>query len=196
MPVIDIASLDLKTITPESLDWHRFVLPADNPMRSIRIDKVVVNMGVGQSGERLEKAANVLKELTGQDPSYRKAKKSIKDFGIRKGEHIGVAVTLRRERAIWFLLKSLAVVDFTLRRSGFDNYGNVSFGIAEHILMPGARYDPAVGIWGFTVTTVLARPGMRVQYRRRMRHEVGRKQRVSKDEAIKFFTDVIGVRVI
>ncbi len=90
----------------------------------------------------------MLKELTGQDPSYRKAKRSIKDFGIRKGEYIGVAVTLRRERAIWFLLRSLAVVDFTLKRSSFDNFGNVSFGIAEHILMPGARYDPAVGDLG------------------------------------------------
>ncbi len=196
MPAIDVASLDLKALTPESIDWHKFVLPADNPMRVIRIDKVVVNMGVGQSGERLEKAANVLKELTGQNPSYRKAKRSIKDFGIRKGEYIGVAVTLRRERAVWFLLRSLAVVDFTLRRNSFDDFGNVSFGIAEHILMPGARYDPAVGIWGFTVTTVLARPGMRIQHRRRMRREVGRRQRVNREEAMKFFSDVIGVRII
>ncbi|WP_054857256.1 50S ribosomal protein L5 [Vulcanisaeta sp. JCM 16159] len=196
MPAIDLTQVDLKTLTPDQLDWRKFVLPADHPMRVIRIEKVVANIGVGQSGERLEKAAKVLEELTQQEPSYRLAKRSIKDWNIRKGEPIGVAVTLRRNKAVWFLLRALAAVDFTLRESSFDDWGNVAFGIREHIMIPGTKYDPAVGVWGLNVVTVLTRPGLRVMYRRRARSEVGRDQRVSRTEAMKFFQEVLGVKII
>jgi large subunit ribosomal protein L5 len=196
MPVIDLAQVDLKSLTPEQVDWRKFVLPADHPMRVIRIEKVVVNIGVGQSGERLEKAAKVLEELTQQKPSYRPAKKSIKEWNVRRGEPIGVVVTLRRNKAVWFLLRALAAVDFTLKESSFDNWGNVAFGIREHIMIPGAKYDPALGIWGMDVVTVLGRPGFRVMYRRRARHDVGKRQRVTKAEAMKFFQEVLGVKII
>ncbi|MFP3280461.1 MAG: 50S ribosomal protein L5, partial [Vulcanisaeta sp.] len=73
MPATDLAQVDLKTLTPDQVDWRKFVLPADHPMRVIRIEKVVVNIGVGQSGEPLERAAKVLEELTQQKPSYRLA---------------------------------------------------------------------------------------------------------------------------
>ncbi|WP_084019957.1 50S ribosomal protein L5 [Vulcanisaeta thermophila] len=195
MPVIDLTQVDLRTLTPEQLDWRKFVLPADHPMRVIRIDKVVVNIGVGESGEKLERAAKVLRELTQQEPSYRLAKRSIKDWNVRKGEPIGVAVTLRKNKAVWFLLRALAAVDFTLKESSFDDWGNVAFGIREHIMIPGTRYDPAVGVWGMNVVTVLARPGLRVMYRRRARHKVGRGQRVTKAEAMKFFQEVLGVKI-
>ncbi len=196
MPAIDLTQVDLKTLTPEQVDWRKFVLPADHPMRVIRIEKVVANIGVGQSGEPLEKAAKVLEELTQQKPSYRLAKKSIKDWNIRKGEPIGVAVTLRRNKAVWFLLRALSAVDFTLRESSFDDWGNVAFGIREHIMIPGTKYDPAIGVWGMNVVTVLARPGLRVMYRRKARHDVGKKQRVNKAEAMKFFQEVLGVKII
>lgn len=65
--------------------WKELVLIKDHPMKRIYIEKVVVNIGVGASGERLEKAAELLKELTGAEPSKRRAKRTIKDFGIRKG---------------------------------------------------------------------------------------------------------------
>jgi LSU ribosomal protein L5P len=74
--------------------WKDLVLVKDHPMRRIFIEKVVVNIGVGASGEKLERAAALLKELTGAEPSRRRAKRSIKDFGIRKGEPIGVASRL------------------------------------------------------------------------------------------------------
>ena len=196
MPVIDLSQVDLRSLTPDQVDWRKFVLPADHPMRVIRIEKVVANIGVGQSGERLEKAAKVLEELTMQEPSYRLAKKSIKDWNIRRGEPIGVAVTLRRNKAVWFLLRALAAVDFTLRESSFDDWGNVAFGIREHIMIPGTKYDPTVGVWGLNVVTVLARPGLRVMYRRRARHDVGREQRVNRAEAMKFFQEVLGVKII
>ncbi len=196
MPVIDLSSIDLKTLHWKDIDWRKFVWVTDHPMRAIFIEKVVVNIGVGTSGEKLEKAAKVLEELTEQTPSLRKARKSIKEWGVRKGEPIGVVVTLRRSKAIWFLLRALAAVDFTLRESQFDNMGNVSFGIREHILIPGARYDPNLGIWGMDIAVRLARPGYRVMYRRRCRQKIGSKQRVTKQEAIEYFRNVLGVKVV
>jgi len=196
MPVIDLSSIDLKTLHWKDIDWRKFVWITDHPMRAIFIEKVVVNIGVGTSGEKLEKAAKVLEELTEQTPSLRKARKSIKEWGVRKGEPIGVVVTLRRSKAIWFLLRALAAVDFTLRESQFDNMGNVSFGIREHILIPGARYDPNLGIWGMDIAVRLARPGYRVMYRRRCRQKIGSKQRVTKQEAIEYFRNVLGVKVV
>jgi len=83
----------------------------DQPMLKPKIEKVVVNISVGKSGEPLEKATKVLKEITGQTPCKRKAKTSIRDFGIRKGESIACIVTLREESAIEFLKKALPVVD-------------------------------------------------------------------------------------
>jgi len=68
----------------------------DHPMLMPRIEKVVVNLNVGKSGEPLEKANKVLKEITNQTPVKRKAKKTIRDFGIREGESIAVVVTLRK----------------------------------------------------------------------------------------------------
>ncbi|MCK4424408.1 50S ribosomal protein L5, partial [Candidatus Bathyarchaeota archaeon] len=98
-----------------------------------RIEKVVVNMSVGKSGEPLEKAARVLKDLTGQNPCKRKARKTVRDFGIRKGEPIACIVTLRKQRAVEFLKKALTVLDNKISKDCFDKQGNFSFGIKEHI---------------------------------------------------------------
>ncbi len=196
MPVIDLSSIDLKTLHWNDIDWRKFIWIRDHPMRAIYIEKVVVNIGVGTSGEKLEKAAKVLEELTGQTPSLRKARKSIKEWGVRRGEPIGVMVTLRRNKAIWFLLKTLAVLDFTLRESQFDNMGNVSYGIREHILIPGVKYDPNLGIWGMDIAVRLARPGYRVMYRKRCRSKVGKNHRVTKQEAIEYFKEILGVKVV
>ena len=195
MPAIDLSQIDLKSIKPSDLDWRKFVLDTGHPMRRIFIWSVAVNMGVGQSGEKLERAAKVLSELTGRKPSYRLAKKTIRDFGIRRGEPIGLLVTLRKNEAVWFLLKALAAVDFTLRERSF-NAGNVSFGIREHILIPGTRYDPNLGIFGMDVAVTLARPGWRIQYRRRARADIGKSHRVTREETIRFFKEVLGVKVV
>jgi large subunit ribosomal protein L5 len=175
--------------------WRELVLVKDHPMQRIFIEKVVVNIGVGASGEKLEKAAELLKNLTGAEPSKRRAKRSIKDFGIKKGEPIGVAVTLRRDKAVEFLMRALQAVNNRIKRTSFDDRGNVCFGIKEHILIPGVKYDPAVGIWGMDVCVRLAKPGLRVQLRRRRRSKVGKRQLVTREEAIEFFQKVLGVQV-
>jgi len=177
------------------MKWKELVLVKDHPMKRVYIEKVVVNIGVGTGGERLEKAANLLKELTGAEPSLKRAKRSIKDFGIRKGEPIGVMVTLRRDKAVEFLMRALQTVGNRIKRSSFDERGNVCFGIKEHIMLPGVKYDPAVGIWGMDVCVRLAKPGLRVQLRRRRKSKVGKGQLVTREEAVEFFQKVLGVQV-
>ncbi|MEM1664884.1 MAG: 50S ribosomal protein L5 [Zestosphaera sp.] len=167
-----------------------------NPMRKPRLAKVTVNIGVGESGERLKKAAKILEMLTGQRPSERRAKKTIKEFNVRKGEPIAVAVTLRGERAVSFLNKVLDAVGRRVKSSSFDDYGNVSIGIKEHIMLPGVKYDPELGIFGMDVCITLERPGLRVMRRRVKKSRVPYRQRVSRDEAIVFFIKELNTKVM
>jgi len=181
----------------EELKYEHFVMKwEENPMFKPVIAKVTVNIGVGESGERLQKAAKVLEMLTGQKPSFRRARRTIKEFGIRKGEPIAVVVTLRRERAMNFLKMFFEALGWRIKRSSFDDYGNVSVGIKEHIAFPGVKYDPDLGIFGMDVAITLERPGFRVMRRKRKRSTIPRRHRISKEEAIAFFEKVLGVKVV
>ena len=171
-------------------------LDVGHPMRRVYIGKVVVNMAVGESGERLAKAAKVLEELTGQKPSFRKAKRTIKEFGIKRGENIACMATLRGERAYEFLKKALEAVNFEIPESSIDEYGNFAFGVREHIYLPGVKYDPSIGIFGFDVIVALERPGFRVMRRRRRRSKVPRHHRVTREEAVEFIEKVLGAKVV
>jgi large subunit ribosomal protein L5 len=133
---------------------------AENPMRRLKLEKVVVNIGVGKSGEPLQKASMVLEELFGQKPSVRRAKKTIKDFGIKRGEPIGVVVTLRGQKAVEALKRLLQAKGNTIPASSFDEHGSVSFGIKEHIDIPGVKYKPELGIFGMDVSVFITRPGL------------------------------------
>lgn len=164
-----------------------------NPMLKPRIEKVVVNMSVGKSGEPLEKAAKVLEQVTGQKPCKRKAKKTIRDFGIRKGEPIACLVTLRNENAIDFLKRALQAVESRISKDRFDQYGNFSFGIKEHIDIPGTKYIPELGIHGMDISVVISRLGQRVKLRHRAKSKVGVKQRLTPEEAMAFVKDEFGI---
>ena len=167
-----------------------------NPMLKPRVEKVVVNCCVGRSGEPLEKATRILEELTGQRPCVRRAKKTIRGFGIRKGEPIACLVTLRGQKALDFLKKALAAVDNKVRASSFDEHGNFSFGIREHIEIPGTKYKPELGIIGMDVCVSLERPGYRVKRRRRCRARIGRKHLLTREEGMVFAKHELGVEVV
>nr|MDO8135000.1 50S ribosomal protein L5 [Candidatus Njordarchaeum guaymaensis] len=167
-----------------------------NPMLRPKIGYVVVNCSVGKSGEPLQKAMRLLGDITGQKPAQCKAKQTIREFGIRKDEPVACKVTLRGNRAIEFLKKSLSVIDFKLKESSFDDEGNVSFGIKEHIQLPGVRYDPDIGIIGFDVSIRIEKQGYRVARRRRMRTTVPRSHRVGKSEAIAFLQQTLGAKIV
>lgn len=160
-----------------------------------RIDKVVVNLNVGKSGTPLENASNVLIELTGQKPIKRKAKKTIRDFGIRQGEPISCVVTLRKQPAITFLRKVLPVFDNKLSLSSFDKHGNFSFGLKEHIEIAGVKYDPNVGIFGMDVCVSVNRPGNRVKIRRKHKTHIGNSHLLTPDESIAFIKQILEVEI-
>jgi len=166
-----------------------------NPMLKPRIEKVTVNMSVGKSGEPLEKAAKVLEQLTQQRPCKRKAKKTIRDFGIRKGEPMACLVTLRGEKARDFLKKAFQAVDNKLSKDSFDHYGNFSFGIKEHIEIPGTKYVPELGIYGMDVSVALGRPGYRVKRRHHAKSKIGLGHLLTRDETALFIKDEFGVEI-
>ena len=167
-----------------------------NRMLKPRIEKVTVNVSVGKSGEPLEKAMKILEELTGQKPCTRKAKKTIRDFGIRRGEPIACLVTLRGERAESFLRRAFQAVDNRISKESFDQLGNFSFGIREHIDIPGTKYVPELGIIGMDIAVAMERPGYRVKRRRRVKSKIGRSHLLTVEESMLFLKDKFGVEII
>jgi len=167
----------------------------DNPTLKPKINKVVVNMCIGKSGAPLEKAEKILSDLTGQLPCKRQAKKTIREFGIRKGEPISCMVTLRNKRALKFLTKVMPVISNRLSANSFDKQGNISFGIHEHIEIPGVKYDPDIGIFGMDVCISLNRIGYRVKRRKRQKNKIGSKQLLTLNDAKTFVMSELGVEV-
>ena len=131
------------------------------PMQAPRIEKITLNMGVGdakQDSKVLDAATEQLATIAGQRPSVRRARKSIAQFKVREGMPVGVSVTLRRERAYEFLDRLMSVAiprirDFRgLRPTSFDGRGNYSLGIREQIIFPEIDYDQVDQVRGLDVT--------------------------------------------
>ena len=168
----------------------------ENSMKKIFLSKVVLNMGVGKSGEPIEIGKKTLSQITGKKPNTRNAKKSQRDWGVRKGEPIGVAITVRDDDAIELLKRLLTAKDNKINERAIDNEGNVSFGIKEHIDIPGIKYDPKIGILGLEVAVSLVRSGFNVRLRSKNKSKVGKNHRIYKDDTIKFLTENFGVQVV
>ncbi len=168
----------------------------DNPMRLVRIEKVTVNMGVGETGENLKKAGEILKKITGVNPVQTKCKVKIPTWGIREGLPIGVKVTLRKERAMSFLKLCLQARENTITKRNFDKNGNLGFGIKEYIDLPGTKYDPKMGIRGFDVLVTLERPGFRIKRRRLRPGTIGKKHRLTRDDAMTFIQKNFGTNIV
>lgn len=164
-------------------------------MRDIYIDKVVVHMGVGESGEKLVKAENIMKTITGQVSIRTIAKQTQPAFSVRKGAPIGCKVTLRGKTASDFFKTAVTILNKTVFESQFDKTGNISFGVEEHTDFPGMSYDPQIGIFGMDVNVVLERKGIRITRRRVARKKLPAKQRVSKQDAIEFLKQDFQVEV-
>ena len=166
---------------------------ASHEMREPYLEKVVVHMGVGEGGEPLADAEEIIEEITGQQSVRTTSKRTIAEFGIRKGDPIGVKVTLRGEDAHAFLATALDIVDVS--RSQFDDTGNLSFGVEDHTDFPSQEYDPNIGIYGLDVTTTIVRPGYRVAKRDRGTRSIPSAHRMTVEDAIAFLETNFDVEV-
>ena len=164
-------------------------MAAENPLRAVRVLKIVVNTGVGESGETRTKAEKVLQMVTKQKPVATRSKSTNRDFGIRQGQEIGAKVTLRGAAAKDFLDRALDARDRQLDPDSVDRAGNVSFGVADYTDFAGMKYDPEIGIRGFDVCLTIGRAGFRIRSRRISARTIPKHQRVSPDETRKFLAE-------
>jgi large subunit ribosomal protein L5 len=138
-------------------------LDLPNPMQVPRLDKVVINMGVGEAlkdGRMLETAVEDLQTITGQKAVITKARKSIAGFKLREGSAIGAKVTLRGDR-MWEFIDRLVTIaiprirDFRgLNPKAFDGHGNYTLGLTEQLIFPEIDYDKVAKVRGMDITVV------------------------------------------
>jgi large subunit ribosomal protein L5 len=167
-----------------------------NSMREIHVDKVVVNIGVGEAGERLTKAQKVLEMITGQKSVQTISRTVNRDLAIRVGMPLGCKVTLRGDNAKTFVDKALSIRERRIPVYSFDKEGNMSFGITDYTDFEGMKYDPEIGIFGMDVSVVLRRTGSRITRRRLLTRSIPKEHRVTRDEAIQFMKDNYKVEVV
>jgi large subunit ribosomal protein L5 len=163
--------------------------PAENPMRRLKVIKVVVNAGVGESGETRTKAEKVLEMITHQKPVATRARSTNRDFGIRQGQEIGAKATLRGAAAIEFLDRAFDARDRQLDPDSIDRNGNFSFGIADYTDFTGMKYDPQIGIHGMDIAVEVGRAGWRVRDRRVQSAHISRHLRASREETRRFLAE-------
>ena len=167
-----------------------------NSLRDVRVEKVVVNIGVGEAGERLSKACKVLEMVTGQKPIQTISKTVNRDLGIREGMPLGCKVTLRGEVATDFIKRALIIREMRVPEYSFDKEGNMSFGITDYTDFDGMKYDPEIGIFGMDVNVVLRRAGNRITQSMLLKRRIPKGHRVQRDEAIQYMKDNFSVKVV
>ena len=169
---------------------------SENPMRALRVEKVTVNIGVGEAGEKLVKAQKVLEMVTNQKSVQTISKTVNRDLGIRVGMPLGCKVTLRGEAAETFLVRALSIRENKIYSYSFDKEGNMSFGISDYTDFEGMKYDPEIGIFGMDISVVLRRVGNRITQRALLQRRIPKSHRVDREEAIQYMKDTFEVKVI
>ncbi|MCV0411471.1 50S ribosomal protein L5 [Nitrosarchaeum sp.] len=169
---------------------------SESPMKKITLEKVVLNMGLGKSGDIIVVAKKALDHISGKKSSAREAKETQREWGVRQGEPIGVAVTVRGQDARDLLKRLLDAKANQINGKSFDNFGNFSFGIKEHIDIPGVKYDPQVGILGLGVSVTLTRPGYGIRKRSKHKASVGKSHTIKSQEAKDYLVKEFGVTIV
>ena len=131
-----------------------------NEMQIPKLDKIVINMGVGEAvadSKKIQSALADLAKIAGQKPVATKARKSVANFKLREGMAIGAKVTLRKDRMYEFLDRLITIAlprvkDFRgLKPTSFDGRGNYAMGLREHIVFPEINYDQIDQVWGMDI---------------------------------------------
>ena len=134
-----------------------------NIMKAPKLEKIVLNMGMGDAKDNKNAFQQAIEEMTaisGQKPVVKKSKKAISNFKIREGDPVGIMVTLRKKKMYEFLERFIAIVSPRIRDfrgfspKGFDGRGNYNFGINEQVVFPEIDYDKINGIRGLNLTFV------------------------------------------
>jgi large subunit ribosomal protein L5 len=159
---------------------------AENPMRKIFIEKVLLSAGA--TGDDLLKSKKLLELVSGSKAQIIASRKRIPDFGVRPGLEVGARVTLRGEKAVELIKRLLGAIDNTLKKKQIVE-NNFSFGVKEYIEIPGMEYHRDIGIRGFNIAVVFVRKGLRVSLKKIKSGKIPKRQIVSKKEIIKFMED-------
>lgn len=168
----------------------------ENKMKQIKIEKVTLNIGVGEAGDKLNKAKKILEKITNSKAVQTVTMERIPSWGIRPKLPIGCKITLRGKKAEEVLPKLFKAIDNKIDEKKFDNTGNLSFGIPEYIDIPNVEYDSSIGIIGLEAAITLERPGYRVKRRRIKNRRVSQNHLIKKDEAKEFIKNKFNVEII
>ena len=166
-----------------------------NPMRHIKIDKVTVNVCVGNDKLGMVKAEKLLKTLTQKTPVPCSAKKRLATWQIRPGLAIGHKVTLRGEDAHTFLAWVLKSKANKVSRKSLDTFGNFSVGVHEYLELSGMKYDADIGIIGFEVMTTFTRAGFRVSRRALKKSRIPKRHKITQEEVVAYMKEHFEVSV-
>lgn len=165
-----------------------------NVMRTIRIEKLTLNIGTGKEKSTQERGVKLIKHLTGKDPVLTITNKRIPNWGLRPGLPIGCKLTIRDDSYNNLISKFIEAKNFSLPESCFDNYGNISFGIHEYVDIAGVEYNPEIGMMGFQITITLERPGFRIKRRKIHQSPIPKKHRISREDAMQFMKEQFKVK--
>ena len=166
-----------------------------NKMKDIRIEKITLNMGMGEAGDKLKKATKLLNKISNKKPVLTKSYKRIPTWGLRPGLEIGAKVSVRGKEAKELFERLASAIDKKVKPTSFDNQGNFSFGIKEYIDIPEVEYDPDLGIIGLEVAVTLERAGYRVKKRKYNRAKIGKSHIITKEDSIDYVQNNFGIKI-
>jgi len=163
-----------------------------NPMRAIKLDKVVLNIGGVEA--KLDKGVILLETISGKKAIRVKAVKRIPGWNVRPGLEVGVKVTLRGKDALEMVKKLLPAIDNALKEKQIQD-NCFSFGIHEYIEIPGVEYIREVGIMGFEATVVFSRAGKAVE-KKKIKRGKAKRLTVSREEIENYVVDKFGTEIL
>jgi len=171
-------------------------MATENKMREIVLEKVTVNINIGNDRIGMERAKKLLQKITNRTPVPNQAKRRIATWSIRPGLAIGYKVTLRGNEAIKFLEWILKSKGNLIKDSSLNEYGNFSIGVAEYLDLIGIKYDADIGVLGFELSVTFARKGNRVKYKFFKPGRIPKRHKTTKEEVKEYLLKKFNVKFV